>query len=95
MLKKLFIGIMLAAAKLGVSFPEFIGELRYVCTFPFGDGSAYHVIARTAFGKATLTLAAAAYPFLASLAPSERARAQGGPAEADLAPIAPGALATD
>jgi hypothetical protein len=28
----------------------------YVCTFPFGDGSAYHVIARTAFGKATLML---------------------------------------
>jgi hypothetical protein len=45
-----------AAAKLGVSFPDFIGEMRYVCTFPFGDGSAYHVIARTAFGKATLML---------------------------------------
>lgn len=45
-----------AAAKLGVTFPHFIGDLRYVCTFPFGDGSAYHVIARTAFGKATLML---------------------------------------
>jgi ubiquinol-cytochrome c reductase iron-sulfur subunit len=41
-----------------------------------------------------LSLAAAAYPFLASLAPSERARAQGAPVEADLTPIAPGALAT-
>jgi len=41
-----------------------------------------------------LTVAAAGYPFLASLAPSERARAQGGPVEAELAPIAPGELAT-
>jgi ubiquinol-cytochrome c reductase iron-sulfur subunit len=41
-----------------------------------------------------LTLAGASYPFLASLAPSERARAQGAPVEADLTPIALGALAT-
>jgi ubiquinol-cytochrome c reductase iron-sulfur subunit len=41
-----------------------------------------------------LTLAAASYPFLASLAPSERARAQGGPVELDLSPLAPGKLAT-
>ena len=41
-----------------------------------------------------LSLAAAAYPFLASLAPSERARAQGAPVEADLARIALGELTT-
>ncbi|MGE5468311.1 MAG: ubiquinol-cytochrome c reductase iron-sulfur subunit [Ignavibacteria bacterium] len=36
--------------------------------------------------------AAAAWPFLASLAPSARARAEGAPVEADLAGIAPGEL---
>ncbi|MGH8690695.1 MAG: ubiquinol-cytochrome c reductase iron-sulfur subunit [Burkholderiales bacterium] len=41
-----------------------------------------------------LTLAAASYPFLASLAPSERARAGGGPVEADLSPVSPGELVT-
>jgi len=41
-----------------------------------------------------LTLAAASYPFLASLAPSERARAQGGPVEVDFSRLSPGELAT-
>ena len=41
-----------------------------------------------------LALTAASYPFLASLMPSERARAQGGPVEVDLGPISAGALAT-
>ena len=37
---------------------------------------------------------AASVPFVASLAPSERARALGGPVEADLAGIAPGQMQT-
>jgi len=41
-----------------------------------------------------LALAGAAVPFLESLSPSERARAQGAPVEADASRIAPGALAT-
>lgn len=41
-----------------------------------------------------LAIAASAAPFLASLAPSERARAQGAPVEADTSPVAPGELAT-
>lgn len=41
-----------------------------------------------------LGLAAVAYPFLASLAPSERAKALGAPVEADLTGLAPGALET-
>ncbi|MGQ0651442.1 MAG: ubiquinol-cytochrome c reductase iron-sulfur subunit [Betaproteobacteria bacterium] len=41
-----------------------------------------------------LALAGASAPFLASLAPSERARAQGAPMEADLSRIGPGELAT-
>lgn len=41
-----------------------------------------------------LALAGASYPFLASLGPSERARAQGGPVEVDLSPLSTGQLAT-
>jgi ubiquinol-cytochrome c reductase iron-sulfur subunit len=41
-----------------------------------------------------LALAGTAYPFLASLAPSERARAQGGPVEFDTSALPPGGLAT-
>jgi len=41
-----------------------------------------------------LAIAGAAAPFLASLAPSERARAQGAPVEADASSVAPGMLAT-
>jgi ubiquinol-cytochrome c reductase iron-sulfur subunit len=41
-----------------------------------------------------LAMAGAAAPFLASLAPSERARAQGAPVEANVARVAPRELAT-
>lgn len=41
-----------------------------------------------------LALAAASYPFLASLAPSERARAQGAAVEVDMAALPPGMLPT-
>jgi ubiquinol-cytochrome c reductase iron-sulfur subunit len=37
---------------------------------------------------------AAAYPFVASLAPSERAKAEGGPVDADISDLAPGQLRT-
>jgi len=41
-----------------------------------------------------LALAATSYPFLASLAPSARVRAQGAPVEVDVSALSPGALAT-
>jgi len=41
-----------------------------------------------------IALAGASLPFLASLAPSERARAQGAPVEADIASLVPGELKT-
>jgi len=41
-----------------------------------------------------LALAAASIPFVASFLPSERARAQGAPVEADVSALVPGALAT-
>jgi ubiquinol-cytochrome c reductase iron-sulfur subunit len=58
------------------------------------DPDRRRVLRRATSAVGGLSLAAAAYPFLASLAPSERARAQGGPVEADLSPIASGELAT-
>lgn len=56
-------------------------------------------LARRRLSQATaaaggLALGGAAAPFLASLAPSERARAQGAPVEADLSRLAPVELAT-
>lgn len=41
-----------------------------------------------------LSLAGASYPFLASLAPSARAHAQGGPVDANLSALGPGELIT-
>ena len=41
-----------------------------------------------------LALAGASLPFLSSLAPSERAKAQGAPVEADIASLVPGELKT-
>ena len=41
-----------------------------------------------------IALAGASLPFLASLAPSERVRAQGAPGEADIASLVPGELMT-
>lgn len=58
------------------------------------DPGRRRLLRRATSAAGGLTLAAAAYPFVASLAPSERARAQGGPVEADLGAIAPGELAT-
>ena len=58
------------------------------------DPDRRRALQRATAAAGGLTVAAAGYPFLASLAPSERARAQGGPVEAELAPIAPGELAT-
>ncbi len=52
------------------------------------------LLARATGATGGLALAGAAYPFLASLWPSERARALGSPVEIDAAKIAPGALST-
>jgi ubiquinol-cytochrome c reductase iron-sulfur subunit len=49
---------------------------------------------RTAAAAGGVSLAAVAYPFLASLAPSARELAQGGPIEADVSTLAAGEVAT-
>jgi ubiquinol-cytochrome c reductase iron-sulfur subunit len=48
----------------------------------------------TTAGVGGVGLVATAVPFIASMAPSERARAAGAPAEVDIGKIAPGTLAT-
>lgn len=58
------------------------------------DRKRRRLLVRATSAAGGLALAGATYPFLESLAPSERARAQGGPVEVDLTKIAPGALAT-
>ncbi|MCL4798924.1 MAG: ubiquinol-cytochrome c reductase iron-sulfur subunit [Burkholderiales bacterium] len=63
------------------------------------EGDAPDPARRTALVKATaaaggLGIAAAAYPFLASLAPSERAKALGAPAAVDIGRLPPGELMT-
>ena len=50
------------------------------------------VVATSAVGG--MAVAAAAIPFVASMAPSEKARSAGAPVEADAARLAPGELAT-
>lgn len=58
------------------------------------DPGRRRLLVNTTSAVGGLAVAAAAYPFVASLAPSERARAQGAPVEADADAVALGALAT-
>jgi Rieske Fe-S protein len=57
------------------------------------DPKRRKVIQQVGTAAGGLALAGASYPFLVSLLPSERARAQGSPVEVDLSRMAPGALA--
>ena len=58
------------------------------------DSARRKILQQATTAVAGLALAGASYPFIASLAPSARARAQGGPVEVDLAPLQAGELAT-
>ena len=58
------------------------------------DPRRRRLLVRATSAAGGAALAGAAVPFVASLAPSERARAQGGPVEADVGAIGPGELAT-
>lgn len=44
------------AREMGVSLPEQLGEINYVCLYPFVGGAAYHLLVKTPFGKVTLLL---------------------------------------
>jgi ubiquinol-cytochrome c reductase iron-sulfur subunit len=67
-------------------------SLEHAQAFPDPDRRRLLEQATAACGG--LALAAASVPFVASLLPSERARAQGAPVEIDISGLQPGALAT-
>lgn len=44
------------AREMGVALPEQLGEINYVCFYPFAGGPAHHALVKTPFGKVTLLL---------------------------------------
>ena len=44
------------AREMGVSLPEQLGEMHYVCVYPFSAGAAHHLLVTTPLGKVTLLL---------------------------------------
>lgn len=44
------------ARRMGVSLPAQLGEIRYICDYPFAGGSAPHLLIKTALGKVTVLL---------------------------------------
>ncbi len=44
------------AREMGVSLPERLGEMNYVCLYPFSAGAAHHLLVKTPLGKLTLLL---------------------------------------
>jgi hypothetical protein len=44
------------AREMSVSLPVQLGEIRYICFYPFAGGGAHHVLLKTPLGKATLLL---------------------------------------
>ncbi len=75
-----------AARRVGIALPAQLGEVRYVGTCPFAGSTAYHVVVKTAFGKATLLL-------LPDRPLSSRLVASARGLEAAIAPAAGGSVA--
>jgi hypothetical protein len=44
------------ARKMGVSLPHELGQIHYVCIYPFAGGRAHHALVNTPLGKVTLLL---------------------------------------
>ncbi len=44
------------ASEMGVSLPERLGDMRYVCLYPLDAGPAHHLFVKTPYGKITLLL---------------------------------------
>lgn len=44
------------AREMGVSLPERLGQMRYVCVYPLSAGAAHHLLVKTPLGKVTLLL---------------------------------------
>lgn len=45
-----------AARKMGLSLSTQLGDIRYVCFYPFAGGAAHHLLVKTPLGKVTLLL---------------------------------------
>lgn len=45
-----------AVREMGVSLPRDLGEMHYVCVYPFAAGAAHHLLVKTPLGKLTLLL---------------------------------------
>ena len=68
--------------EMGVSLPEQLGEMHYVCVYPFAAGAAHHLLVKTPLGKVTVLLipdrplasraAGAAYGLKAAVLPAAR-----------------------
>jgi len=44
------------AREMGISLPEQLGEMHYICVYPFAAGPAHHLLVKTPLGKVTLLL---------------------------------------
>jgi len=44
------------AREMGLSLPEQLGEVNYICFYPFAAGAAHHALVKTPLGKVTLLL---------------------------------------
>lgn len=45
-----------ASRRMRVSLPDQLGEIRYICIYPFAGGGAHHLLVTTPLGKVTLLL---------------------------------------
>lgn len=70
------------AREMDVSLPDQLGEMQYICVYPFSAGAAHHLLVKTPLGKVTLLLipdralssraAAAAYGLNAAVLPASK-----------------------
>lgn len=44
------------ARKMGVALPDQLGEIHYVCVYPFAAGAAHHLLVKSPLGKVTVLL---------------------------------------
>lgn len=74
------------AREMGVSLPEQLGEINYVCVYPFAGGRAHHLLVKTPLGKVTLLL-------IPDRRIAARAAASARGLEAAIVPVSAGSIA--
>jgi hypothetical protein len=78
--------LIAAARKISVALPAELGEIRYICDYPFAGGKAPHFLIKTALGKVTVL-------FLPRMRRSSRARANARGLEASVVRAPVGSVA--